>query len=178
MTKIEKQIFTVTLAQLREEAACVSGYNKLVCSLMGEPSDEGRETYIRYAHKEPINLLHILESNGVDDCLWALRAVVHPERDRISRHIACDCAAAVLHVYEKQVPNDKRPRTAIDVARRFADGEATQKELAAARDAAWAAAWAAAGDAAWAAAGDAAGDAARDAARDAQAIIIRTYLTE
>jgi hypothetical protein len=54
----------------------------------------------------------------------------------------------------------------LDVAERFANGNATQEELAAARDAAWAAAR----DAAWAACA-AARDAARDAcaaARDAQ----------
>jgi len=154
---MEKQVFTVTLAQLRKEGACVSGYNKLVCSLQGKPFDCGRDTYIRYAHKGPINLLHILESNGVDDCLWALRAVKHVERDRIALYIACDCAEAVLHIYETERPDDNRPRYAVEVARRFADSNATQEELAAASDAAWAA--------------------ASDASAD-QAKIIKSYLTE
>jgi hypothetical protein len=90
------------------------------------------------------------------------------------RLFACDCADSVRHLMK-----DKRSTDAIDVARRFAKGEASKEE----RDAAWAAAGdaacaaardaacAAARDAAWAAARAAAcaaaGDAARDAARDA-----------
>ena len=75
------------------------------------------------------------------------------------RLFACDCAEQALPIYEKDYPDDKRPRKAVETARLFAEGKATQKELDAA--------WAAAGAAAWDAAGAAAGDAARDAARDA-----------
>jgi hypothetical protein len=84
-----------------------------------------------------------------------------------ARLFACDCAAHVLKIFEKECPNDKRPRECIAVARKFARGKATQEERAAARDAAGAAARAAARDAAWAAAGDAAWAAARAAARAA-----------
>jgi hypothetical protein len=108
--------------------------------------------------------------------------------DRNLRLFACDCAERVLPLFEKDHPNDNRPRAAIETARRFANGQATWEELDAtwaavaaawaawdaARDAARAAAgaaardaaWAAAGAAAWAAAGAAAGAAARDAAWD------------
>ena len=96
--------------------------------------------------------------------------------DRSARKFACDCADRVLYLFEDDYPDDKRPRTAIEVARRYAQGEATKVELAAAGDAAGdaarAAACAVAGDvardaacaAAWDAAGAAAGAAARDAA--------------
>ena len=90
--------------------------------------------------------------------------------EKTARLFACDCAEHVLPIFEKQYPDDKRPRHAIETARKFALGTATQDELAArdaardaaraARDAARAAAWAA-GDAAWDA-GDA-GDVARAA---------------
>ena len=193
---MEKVTFTVTLAELRKQGACVSGYNKLVCSLSGQEYNSDRDIYIRFAHKEPINLLHILESNGADDCLWALRAVKHPDRDKIARYIACDCADSVLHIFEQERPDDTRPREAIAVARKFANGEATETERAAAGAAAWTAAGAAAGAAArdaaraaardaaraaagaaaWTAARDAARAAARDAARDAQSTIIKSYL--
>jgi hypothetical protein len=98
--------------------------------------------------------------------------------DRNLRLFACDCAERVLPLFEKDHPNDNRPRAAIETARRFANGQATWEELDAtwaavaaawaawdaARDAARAAAGAAARDAAWAAAEAAAGAAARDAA--------------
>ena len=72
--------------------------------------------------------------------------------DKTARLFACDCADAVRHLMK-----DKRSTDAIDVARRFANGLATQEELAAA---------------AW----DAAGAAARDAARDAQTANLFEYL--
>ena len=46
--------------------------------------------------------------------------------------------------YEEKYPGDMRPRNAIEVARRYAQGEATPEEIRAARDAARAAARAAA----------------------------------
>jgi hypothetical protein len=151
---MEEVTFTTTFTKLKRAGACESGYKKLAVSLGG---------ITRYGRYTPINLLQILDSNGVDDCLWSLRAVDHPDRDRIARYIACDCAESVLSVFETLRPNDSRPRDAIAVARRFADGQATADERAAARDAAGAAGDAAR-DAAGAAARDAAGAAARDAA--------------
>jgi len=86
---------------------------------------------------------------------------------RSQRLFASDCAERMLPLYEAAYPNDTRPRVAIDTARRYANGEATLQELAAASDAAWDAASAAARAAAWDAAWDAARDAAWDAARAA-----------
>jgi hypothetical protein len=91
--------------------------------------------------------------------------------DRKLRLFACDCAERVLPLYEKKYPDDPRPRTAIETARRYANGKAGKEELdaawAAARAAAWDAAGAAARAAAWAAARAAVWDAARAAAWDA-----------
>lgn len=90
--------------------------------------------------------------------------------ERTARLFAADCAEQVLPLFERDRPDDDRPRQAIAVARAYADGAATRAELHAAGDAAWAAAGAAAGDAAWHAAGDArAAWAARHAAWDAWA---------
>jgi hypothetical protein len=82
--------------------------------------------------------------------------------DKTARLFACWCARQIWHLL-----TDERSRTAVEVAERYANGKATQQELAAARAAAWNAARAAARDAAWAAAWNAAGDAAGDAAWDA-----------
>jgi len=90
------------------------------------------------------------------------------------RLFAVWCARQVQHLI-----TDPRSIAAIDTAEKYANGQATNEELATARDAAWDAAWyaawdaaraaahAAAGDAAWDAAGNAAGNAAWDAAQQA-----------
>ena len=156
---------TTTLNRLKAAGVCADRYEHLVKALGGASFD----------HDEPIKLLTILEHNGQDDYLWALRATVE-NCDQIARLMACDFAEAVLPIYEKQYPNDNRPRVCIETARRFARGEGSQSEMDAARDAARAASWAAACAAraaacaaAWAAkaAAGAAKAAAKDAARDA-----------
>jgi hypothetical protein len=71
---------TTTFDRLKKAGACESGYKKLAVYLGGITK------YGRYA---PIDLLHILESNGVDDCLWALRATVE-ECESLCRFMAAD----------------------------------------------------------------------------------------
>ena len=56
--------------------------------------------------------------------------------ERTARLFACDCAEAVLHLFERDHPKDRRPRQAIETSRRFAAGTATAAELDAARAAA------------------------------------------
>jgi hypothetical protein len=110
-----------------------------------------------------------------DECTtpnWMLWLIYNAKTNATDKHlrlIAVKCARDVQHLM-----TDQRSLNALDVTERFANGEATQEELAAARnaaqdaarnaaqDAAGAAAWAAA----WAAAQDAAG-AVRAAAGDA-----------
>jgi hypothetical protein len=95
--------------------------------------------------------------------LWAI-AEFDLVDDKKHRLFACWCARHTPVGNGKtnwDLLTDERSRNAVIVAERFANGEATNEELAAARDAAWAAAWAAARDA------------ARDAAWDAQAKALR-----
>jgi len=153
MTKLQ-----VTLKDLRANHACVSGYNKLVCALTDQEFDEERETYIRYRHDEPISIEYILNANGLDDALWALRAVKNADRD--CRHYAVWCAREVQHLM-----TDPHCIHALDVAERYADGQATDDELKAARAATWKIARAAERATAWEAAWDAAWDAQADMLR-------------
>jgi hypothetical protein len=152
-----------TFALCKQHDACESGYKKLAKALGGV------RTYGKYT---PIPLLKILETNGLGDAVWALRAVPEeqvPTRDRVARIFACDCAESVLLKCEAEYPNDKRPRQAIEVARRYALGKATQQELYAAQCAAWEAARYAARYAALDVTRGAAWDAAWYAAWDAEA---------
>lgn len=94
--------------------------------------------------------------------------------ERTARLFTIDCAEHVLHIFEDAFPNQKAPRKAIEVARRYANDRATDEErtaaLAAARTAYWSAqapltAAHAAGAASFAAVRGAARSGARDAAR-------------
>lgn len=132
--------WTTTLNKIRAHNPCVYGWAKLLARLGKTEADD-----------EPLSLLTILKSNGLDDALWALRVVDGHERE--IRLFACDCAESVLPLYEKENPGDTRIRECIDTARRYAVGQASELELRAA-EADAAAAWdaaAAGGDAAWAA---------------------------
>lgn len=122
-----------TLNKIRRNDPCADGWEKLLKTLDKKKADD-----------EPLSFLTILESNGLDDAIWAL--VAHEDQNKV-RKFACDCAEHVLHIYEKQYPDEKRPRQAIEVARKHSDGQASDEELAAAWAAAWDAAWDAARDA-------------------------------
>jgi len=152
-------MYTVTLKALRENGACYEGYNRVVRALQGKKfdnEDEIRDSYIHFSHDEPISLKFILDSNGLDDALWALRACEQtPELRRAERLYTVWCARQVQHLMR-----DPRSVATLDVTERHVNGEATDEELLAAEKAAEAAAWIA-NDAARAISGDA--EAARNA---------------
>jgi hypothetical protein len=142
-----------TLKKIREQSPCRDGWTKLLKHLGKTCADDVE-----------LSLLTILESNGLDDALWCLRAVDGFDKEK--RLMAVAFAREVHHLM-----TDPRSIAALDVAERFANGEATTEEL----KAAWDAAYAAYDAAAWAAYDAAAYDAdyaaarAADAARDAAA---------
>ena len=138
-----------TLNKIRSQKPCQDGWKRLLQHLGKTTADE-----------ESLPLLVVLNSNGLEDALWCLRAVDGHEKEM--RLFAAWCARQVQHLM-----TDARSIAALDVAEKFALGRATPDELDAAGAAAWAAAGAAARAAAWAAAGDAAWDAARAAAWNA-----------
>jgi hypothetical protein len=166
---------TTTTRRLMAHHPCKEGIARLAAHLgTTEPNDQ------------PIGYDVLLDALDLDDALWCCRA--EPQHDRIWRRHVVWCARQVQHLM-----TDERSLSALDVAERHANGEATDEQLAAARaaagaaaraaewDAAWAAAWAAArdaaGDAARAAAWYAAWDAARAAMRDRQAAAFRQLVT-
>jgi len=141
-----------TLNYIRAADPCKDGWTRLLSHLGKTKADN-----------EPLDLVTVLDSNGLDDALWVLSYAM-PD-DRLSRHFKAWCAEQVLHLFEAEFPGDSRVLEQVAMLR---NDTATNEERAAARDAAWAAArdaaWAAARDAVEAAARDAAGAAARDAA--------------
>jgi len=142
-----------TLNKIKLHSPCENGWKKLLGHLNKTQSDD-----------EPLELRTILESNGLNDTIWALRVL--EGMDKEIRLFAIDCAEMVLPIYEKEYPDDKRPRLAINAARNYANGLITLEELTAAW-AAWAAAWSAARTAAWSAAWSAEAACAACAARAA-----------
>ena len=154
-----------TLEKIRENELCESGWKKLLADLGKTEADN-----------EPLSLKMVLEINGVHDAIWALRCI--EGMDGLIRELACRFAESVLPNYEEKYPGDMRPRNAIEVARRYAQGKATPEEIRAARDAAWAAAWAAARYAAWAADSAAASAAGSAASREIVEEIFVNWLSE
>jgi hypothetical protein len=130
-----------TLNRIRAHQPCEDGWRKLLAGLGKTEADN-----------EPLPYARIVEINGIADALWACRA--EPQYAKEWRLFAVWCARQVEHLM-----TDERSKRACDVAERYALGQATDEELAAAwdaaSDAASDAARAAASDAAWAAALDA-----------------------
>ena len=116
-----------TLRKISEHAPCQDGLRKLLRKLGKKKADD-----------EPVSIVQILDSNGLDDALWCLRAV--EGHDREIRHYIVWLARRVQHLM-----NDERSIAALNVAEKFADGLVTQEELtaasAAAGDAARASKW-------------------------------------
>ena len=150
-------MITTTLRQIRQHNPCSEGWRTLLSYLGKTGVDD-----------EPLPLVTILQSNGLDDALWCLRTITGHDKE-ITR-FALACAQEVKHLM-----TDQRSLDALDALARHLESPLSEQELdrvlAAARaaaaeawaaaeaaaSAAWAAAWAvgtawAAGAAAWAAA--------------------------
>jgi len=106
---------TTTFRSLREHDACVERYEHLRKAL---PRGE-------YGDDTPISLLTILDVNGVEDALWALRACGDGAIP-IARELTIRCAEHVEHIGAPEVAACNR------VTRRYLRGQATREELMAA----------------------------------------------
>lgn len=139
-----------TLNKIRSCRPCADGWAKLLAYLGKTSADD-----------EPLPFHVILTSNGLSDALWCCRST--PEYNKEWRLLAVNYARNVQHLMA-----DPRSINAINVAEKFANGLATEIELAAAQSAAWSAPCAAAWSAPWAAeAAAAASAAAASAAQEA-----------
>ena len=135
----------ITLRQIRNAHPSRDGWEKVISANGGTKADFDAE----------FELASIIDSNGLDDCLWALQC--KPEYQHVYRKFAVICADEVSHLMD-----DERSLSAIEVAWSHSFGEASDDDLdAAARGAARADA----------------GAAARGAARDYQAKVMRHALT-
>ena len=127
-----------TLNAIRKFSPCAASWTKLLAHF-GKTEADATE----------VRIVEILDLLGLADALWALRAV--EGHDREMRLLAVACARRVQHKV-----TDKRSLNALDVAERFANGQASQEELDEASEAAYWAASEAADRAAYEAAYEAA----------------------
>ena len=155
-----------TLAKLKAAGACQKRYRHL-CEALGGVSAYGKDT--------PLPYTRILELNGVEACLWSL---AHGDAESL---LVCRLAALAFAQRAERYTDDVRVKDCNKITHLYLHGEATEEELDAAREAAWAAR-AARGTAraAWAAraAVGAAVGAAGEAERRAQNEILRTILQQ
>lgn len=107
-----------TLNRIREHGPCTGSWIKLLKNLGKTHADD-----------EPLAITTILDGNGLDDACWCLRAV--SGYDKELRLYAVWCARQVQHLM-----TDRRSKQALDVAEAYANGQATDEQLSAARVAA------------------------------------------
>lgn len=100
-----------TLNEIRKFFPCQTGWEKLLRSLGKTAADD-----------EPLSLLAILDSNGIDDAIWAFKAVKGYEKEK--RLFAVACCREVQHLM-----TDPRSVAAVDAAEKFANGEISEREL-------------------------------------------------
>ena len=108
---------TTSLERIRACSPCREGWRRLT------ESDPGEGEF---------NILHVLESNGVQDMLWCLRATVEDSKS-VSVTLAIEFAADVLQIFEAAYPKDNRPRLAIEAAREYLRNPSQDAADAAAR---------------------------------------------
>jgi len=109
-----------------------------------QPCEEWTPERIRELFPEPVSALDVCDLRrfrgaSIEDRLWVLlREEVLPAREL--RLLACDCAERALR-WERRAGRepDERSWSVVAVSRRYANGEASDEELAAAEAAAWAA---------------------------------------
>ena len=100
-----------TLNTIRSFSPCAESWKKLLAHFGKTEADDTE-----------VDIMDIIDILGVDDALWALRAV--EGHDREIHLLAVSFARRVQHKMR-----DPRSLNAMDVAERYANGQATKEEL-------------------------------------------------
>lgn len=130
MTKI-----TTTLNEIRKMLSCPSNWEKKelenLLKRLEETEAQLKEWYSPLGHldfeNEPLEFSKIAKFCGIQDALKCLQAIQRhrlqtlrtlEDRDnKIMALFAADCAESVLHIFERERPEDNRPRKAIEAAK-------------------------------------------------------------
>ena len=104
-------MITTTLRQIRQHNPCSEGWRTLLSSLGKTGADD-----------DPLPLVTILQSNGLDDALWCLRTITGHDKE-ITR-FALACAQEV-----KQLMTDQRSLDALDALARHLEIPLSREEL-------------------------------------------------
>lgn len=107
-----------TLNKIRQRHPCTDGWEKLLRHLGKTAADD-----------EPLSIMTVLESNGIEDTIWCLRAV--DGHDREKQLFAVRCVRRFQHILSVESTN------ALNVAEMFSKGLVDQDRLDEARLASW-----------------------------------------
>ena len=97
-----------TLNEIRSHRPCQEGWATLLKHLNKNSADD-----------EPLNLLTVLTSNGLDDAVWCLRTEPTPER---IQQFALAVARRTQHLHPQA-------EATLDIVERYLSGQATKAEL-------------------------------------------------
>lgn len=130
---MSNSMWHVTLADLRANKPCRSGYNKVVCMLEGIPYQLESVEYRKCKNTDEIPLAKILESNGLDDVLWAFRALDNRHEDDARMF-----AAWIIENYHNSVVYNKEispcAARAVKAARNYVLGISNSIEMSIERE--------------------------------------------
>ena len=134
------------------------------------PCEDRLNNAIKYYSKFEGDILDVLYLNKIssEDKIWIASKVLP---DNILHRFSIECAYSTLDNFEKEYPNDLRPRKAIEAKQAWLDGEISDEELKEAQSASHSAsnsAYSASRSAAFSAASSAAYSASRSAAFSAE----------
>ena len=103
----------LTLNQIKKNYPCTPGWNTLLTSLNKTHADD-----------DPLELMDILKSNGLDDAVWCLRCLDYKDYCLF----LADIAESVLPFFE-QYNSSQAPRKAVDAIRQYKLKKISQEQL-------------------------------------------------